>query len=77
MNVHWKHINSGVQTMVKLKHRNNLLLEPWHLEGIPFHFWQVTNLPSSVLSALEALCSSMVEPSGINGCSIQSMSQSL
>jgi hypothetical protein len=48
--------------MVKLKTGTNLLLEPWHLEDIPFHFQQVTNLPSSVLSALEALCSAMVEP---------------
>jgi hypothetical protein len=36
--------------MVKLKHRDNLLLEPWHI-------WQVTNL-LAVLNALEALGSS-------------------
>jgi hypothetical protein len=42
---------------------HNLLLEHWHLEGAP-SVQQVTNLPS-VLSALEALGSSMVEPSAM------------
>jgi hypothetical protein len=42
---------------------HNLLLEHWHLEGAP-SVRQVTNLPS-VLSALEALGSSMVEPSAM------------
>jgi hypothetical protein len=42
---------------------HNLLLEHWHLEAAP-SVQQVTNL-LSVLSALEALGSSMVEPSAM------------
>jgi hypothetical protein len=47
----------------KAQAMHNLLLEHWHLEGAP-SVQQVTNLPS-VLSTLEALGSSMVEPSAM------------